>query len=86
MTIRFMREWRGKSVGQTTDSVPDGVAQLLISRGIAEHAEKRSEPINGHHVSSNGAADAGRGEKPVLRSNERHNARRKANRYDSGGS
>lgn len=35
MKLRFVKRWRSKREGETAD-LPDGVANLLIHRGIAE--------------------------------------------------
>jgi hypothetical protein len=44
MTIRFLIEWRSFKVGQITDTIPSGVADMLVRRGIAEVSDKSVKP------------------------------------------
>jgi hypothetical protein len=36
--IAFLKEWRHFKAGQIVDTIPGGVADILVSRGIAEVA------------------------------------------------
>ena len=46
MMVRLLKSWRYRKVGTVLNEVPDGAANLLIRRGIAEQfqPEVKDEP------------------------------------------
>lgn len=43
MKIRFKMSWRNFTPDQLSDSIPDGLANLLIDRGIAEQVKEQAQ-------------------------------------------
>jgi hypothetical protein len=44
MKVRLLKNWRYRKIGTVLNEVPDGAANLLIRRGIAETVEVKPEP------------------------------------------
>ena len=45
MIVRLLKPWKGQKVGRILNSVPDGAANLLIKRMIAEEVKpEKAEP------------------------------------------
>lgn len=45
MTLKFIREWRNFKPSDRTDAIPDGVANILILRKIAERLVPTPPPV-----------------------------------------
>lgn len=46
MKVRLLKPWKFRTVGSVLNAVPDGTANLLIRRGLAEEVkpEKKEKP------------------------------------------
>src|SRR5690606_41498901 len=65
--VRLKQWWRGMAAGTIPGDIPDGVANLLVRRGIAEVVcDSRNEPPSSGNASGKRAADAVGGKTPVI--------------------
>ena len=76
MIIRLVKGWNYLRVGHVLPIVPDGLAGVLIARGIAEYVIERNEQNNRSDASDVAAGDALASSTADNPSERRHKPRR----------
>lgn len=84
MQIRILKFWNWHREGTVLESVPDGMANVLIRRGIAEQVREADahQPDNTDNSTNAASCDAGAGKEAVRNSPVRHDPRRSARNAD----
>lgn len=50
MIVRLLKPWKFQKVGRVINDMPDGAANMLIKRGVAEQVKQEKEQPRGRRA------------------------------------